>query len=129
MDALLGVLTLGYKGAVGDHIGYSVLISLSAASLFVGCVVVAFRDADAAAQASLLDLETAPVATAPQGVNYWPTSGPSAPGSSRSVSSSACRWSSSASGSSPRPPSSGPPGPGPSGPPATRRSTGRSATG
>jgi len=75
MDALVGVLTLGYKGPVGDHIGYSVLISLAAASLFVGCVVVAFRDADAAAQASLLDLETAPVATAPQGVNYWPTVG------------------------------------------------------
>ena len=28
MDALIGVLTLGYKGAVGDHIGYSILMAL-----------------------------------------------------------------------------------------------------
>jgi hypothetical protein len=75
MNALLGVITLGYKGAVGDHIGYVVLMALSASALFTGCVVVAFRDADAAAQAELLELDTAPAATAPQGVNYWPIIG------------------------------------------------------
>jgi hypothetical protein len=72
MDALLGVLTLGYKGPVGDHIGYSVLMALSSSALFVGCAVVAFRDADASAQAALLALDTAPAATAAQGASYWP---------------------------------------------------------
>jgi hypothetical protein len=72
MDALLGVTTLGYKGAVGDLYGYSVFMALAGASMFLGCVVVAFRDADARAQATLLELETAPAATAPQGASYWP---------------------------------------------------------
>jgi hypothetical protein len=75
MDALLGVVSLGYKGVVGDHLGYSVFMALAAASLFLGCVVVAFRDADATAQAGLLELEVAPAAPVPQGTSYWPIIG------------------------------------------------------
>jgi hypothetical protein len=72
MSALLGALTLGYKGGTGDQFGYSVLMSLAAASLFLGTVTVAFRDADASAQAEVLELDTVPVASVPQGANYWP---------------------------------------------------------
>ncbi len=72
MDALLGTVTLGYKGGSGDQYGYAVLMALSGAALFLGCVVVSFRDADAAAQASLLGLEVAPGAPIPQGASYLP---------------------------------------------------------
>jgi hypothetical protein len=75
MDALLGAVSLGYKGGVGDAFGYSTLVALSGAALFLGCVTVSFRDADAEAQASLLGLEAAPAAPAPQGPNYWPIIG------------------------------------------------------
>jgi len=30
MDSLVGPLTLGYKGRVGDHVGYSILVVLQA---------------------------------------------------------------------------------------------------
>jgi hypothetical protein len=72
MNALLGALTLGYKGGTGDQFGYAVLMSLAATALFLGIVTSAFRDADAEAQAGLLELEAPPAAPVPQGTNYWP---------------------------------------------------------
>lgn len=75
MDSLIGVLTLGYKGRVGDHYGYSLLVGLFGASLFLGCAIAAFRDADPEAEARLLELDTVPDAVAPQGPSYWPIIG------------------------------------------------------
>ncbi len=49
----VGPLSLGWKGGVGDHIGYGVLVALAAVSLTVSLVLVSFRDADAIAQARL----------------------------------------------------------------------------
>jgi hypothetical protein len=72
LDTILGVLTLGYKGRVGDHVGYSALVGVFVASLFIGCVSVAFRDAEAEAVAEVVGSETPPPATAPQGASYWP---------------------------------------------------------
>ncbi len=72
LDTILGVLTLGYKGRVGDHVGYSVLVGVFVSSLFIGCVSVAFRDADAEAAAQVVDSETPPPAPVPQGASYWP---------------------------------------------------------
>jgi hypothetical protein len=72
MNALLGALTFGYKGGTGDQFGYSVLMALASTSLFLGIVTSAFRDADATAQAELLQLDVAPAASVPQGTNYWP---------------------------------------------------------
>ena len=34
-DSLLGPLTLGYKGYVGDHVGFTILVGLSFVSLFL----------------------------------------------------------------------------------------------
>lgn len=72
MDALLGVVTLGYKGQVGEHLGYSTLIGLAVASAFLGCVIAAFRDADAEAQAEFVGAEIVPAAVAPTSGSYWP---------------------------------------------------------
>lgn len=75
LDTIIGVLTLGYKGRVGDHVGYSVLVGVFVCCLFIGCVSVAFRDADAEAAAQVVGSETPPRASAPQSASYWPIVG------------------------------------------------------
>jgi hypothetical protein len=75
MDSLIGPLTLGYKGYVGDHIGYAVLIGLSATSLALAIFTSALRDADAEAQAQVVGLEEVPEVPAPVRANYWPVVG------------------------------------------------------
>jgi hypothetical protein len=67
----LGPVTAGYKGGVGDHFGYGVLLSASAISLFLGLVSTAVRDADAEAVAQLAGADTVPAVT-PAGTSYWP---------------------------------------------------------
>ncbi len=75
MDSILGPLTGGYKGYVGDHIGYSVLIGLSVAALGLGIFLAALRDADPEASAQAFGLETVPEVPVPGRVNYWPVVG------------------------------------------------------
>ena len=70
----VGPLSLGYKGAVGDHLGYGVLLAAAAASLFAGFCTTAFRDADPDAGAHLLGVDVPPTAAAP-GTSYWPVVG------------------------------------------------------
>lgn len=67
-----GVLTFGYMGGVGDHFGYSVLMGLAGAGLFLGATTAAFRDADAEAQAELLGQEAVPEPVATERGSYWP---------------------------------------------------------
>lgn len=72
MSTFTGVLSFGYKGPVGDHVGYAVLMGAAGAALFLGCVVVAFRDADAEAGAQLLALDSVPDAGPRPTASYWP---------------------------------------------------------
>lgn len=72
MAILLGPLTLGYKGPVGDHLGYSVLIGLAAVSAFLGSITVAFRDGDATAAAQFVGTEAVPEASGPQTLGFTP---------------------------------------------------------
>ena len=68
----VGPLSLGWKGGVGDHIGYGVLVTLAAVALAVSLLLVSFRDADADAQAHLQgadEVPSGPSATA----GWWPT--------------------------------------------------------
>ncbi|HEX7134804.1 MAG TPA: hypothetical protein VF228_19680 [Iamia sp.] len=75
MDTFMGVLTLGYKGGVGDHIGYAILMAIAGSAIFVGAVLAAFRDADVEAEAALLGTDTVPEVTAPVQGSYWPVIG------------------------------------------------------
>ncbi len=75
MDTLIGGITLGYKGRVGDHLGYAILVGLAFTSLFLGLVVVAVRDADPEAGAQLLGTDTVPEAAPPATASYWPVVG------------------------------------------------------
>ncbi len=68
---VVGPVSLGWKGGVGDHIGYGVMLALATASLAVSLVLVAFRDADAEAQAHLIGADEAP-ADRPVTPGVWP---------------------------------------------------------
>ncbi len=72
IDTILGPLSLGYKGGVGDHIGFSVLVTLSAVSFFLAVLLASVRDGDAEAAAQVAGTETVPEVPAPASVNYWP---------------------------------------------------------
>ena len=72
MDSLIGPLTLGYKGYVGDHISYAIFMGLATASLFGGILLSAVRDADPDAVVQLVPVDTVPEVPAPSKVNYWP---------------------------------------------------------
>ena len=70
----LGPISLGYKGGVGEHLGYGVLVGQSVIAGVVALVLVAFRDADAEAQAHYMGVER--LQTAPPVSNsIWPVVG------------------------------------------------------
>jgi hypothetical protein len=69
---LTGGLTGGFYGGVGDHTGYVVLISAAVVALFVGGMVIAFRDADPEAQVAAAQLDAVPEVHAPRQPSYWP---------------------------------------------------------
>ncbi len=70
---MLGALTLGYKGAVGDHLGYGLLLGAAASSTTVGSFMVAFRDAEDKPLAEVAGLRTAPPLQRVVSSNVWAT--------------------------------------------------------
>lgn len=75
IDSITGPLSLGYKGYVGEHVGYSILIGLFVVALVAGIILSAVRDADPESAAQVLDLDTVPEVPAPAAANYWPVVG------------------------------------------------------
>ncbi len=72
VDSVVGPMTLGWKGDVGNHAGYVVLLSITVAACFLAGLLVAFRDADPQAEAELLQADSVPLTRAPYGTSYWP---------------------------------------------------------
>lgn len=70
--AFIGVLSLGWKGGVGDHAGYVVLVFFAIVSGFLGLSLVFFRDADPDAVARIADTGEVPAAAGPTPANVWP---------------------------------------------------------
>lgn len=70
----VGPLSAGYKGGVGEHLGYGILLGAAVASLFAGFCSTAFRDADPEPSAALLGTDEVPAAT-PTGASFWPIVG------------------------------------------------------
>jgi hypothetical protein len=67
----LGPVAVGYKGGVGDHFGYGILLSVSLVSFFLGVVTSASRDAEAEAVAQVAGTDEVPSVT-PAATSYWP---------------------------------------------------------
>ena len=72
IDRVLGPLSLGWKGGVGNHVAYTVFLSLFAVSAGLAGLLVAFRDADPEAEAEVVHTDSVPLTRAPAGMNYLP---------------------------------------------------------
>ena len=72
VETWVGVLSLGYKGGIGDHVGYVVLMGFAVLSALVALFLVAFRDADAESVGELMDDGQTPETQANLEANYWP---------------------------------------------------------
>src|SRR5690242_2164513 len=60
-----GPLTIGWKGAVGNHMGYSIWLTMAVVAGFLAFLLIAFRDADPEAVAQVAHTETVPLTKAP----------------------------------------------------------------
>ena len=68
----VGPFTVGYKGGVGDHLGYGVLLGMATVALVLSLITQSFRDADAEAQADFLGSSDIPVGQRPTQPSIWP---------------------------------------------------------
>ncbi len=75
INQVIGPLDLGWKGGVGNHLGYGMLVGAAVVAAFLGTLFTIFRDADANAEAQVLGLDEVPITRAPVGANYWPIVG------------------------------------------------------
>ncbi len=73
-EAWVGGLSLGWKGGIGDHVGYVVLLLFAVAAAFIAIMLVAYRDADPDAVAELAGGEL-PEAQRETPPSYWPIIG------------------------------------------------------
>lgn len=67
----LGPLSVGYKGGVGDHLGYALLMGVFFASAFLGGVAFFTRDGEAETLARIAGTEQVPQVTPPTAPSYW----------------------------------------------------------
>ncbi len=67
----IGVVSAGYKGGVGAHFGYTVLLFAAGASFVLGTIAVIARDGDADDMAALAGTETVPPVTQPADPAFW----------------------------------------------------------
>lgn len=72
LDRIIGPLSLGWKGGVGNHVAYAMFVGLFAVSAGLAGLLVAFRDADPEAEAEVIHTESVPLTRAPAGMNYLP---------------------------------------------------------
>lgn len=72
IDMFVGPLSFGYKGGVGEHIGYVLLMGAAVSSFVAAGACLAFRDADPEAVAQLAGTDEAPEVVAPKDLSPWP---------------------------------------------------------
>ncbi len=68
---LIGVISAGYKGGVGDHTGYTILIAVAVATLFLGVVNVIVRDGDAAVASEMAGADGVLFTSTPRTPSFW----------------------------------------------------------
>jgi len=67
-----GPVSLGWKGGVGNHVAYVLLVFGASVTALLGLTAQVFRDGDAEAAAEVLGLEVAPEAQVAVGRSWWP---------------------------------------------------------
>jgi hypothetical protein len=71
-NAIVGLISLGWKGNIGSGLGFYVLIFFACSAAFIGFTAVAFRDADVESVAQLGSSSTLPPAQRPTAPSYLP---------------------------------------------------------
>lgn len=71
-QAIVGLLSLGWKGNIGSALGYVVLLFMAGTAAFIGGTAVAFRDGDVESVAQLDGRTTIPPAQRPTAPSWWP---------------------------------------------------------
>jgi hypothetical protein len=71
---VIGVMSLGYKGGVGEHFGYAVLVGFAVTALSVALVTTLIRDADPV-PVTVGMADVLPEVAAPQSASPWPLVG------------------------------------------------------
>ncbi len=69
---VVGPLSAGYKGGIGDWVSYVVLVGVAFVSVIVGGLLTYYRDADAESVAASMGLAVAPVGQRPVAASIWP---------------------------------------------------------
>ncbi len=75
MDELVGPISIGYKGPVGSHFAYAILLAYAGAALLLGSVFSITRDGDPEVGARHQGLEGPVAVLPPRGTNHWPLIG------------------------------------------------------
>ena len=70
--AIIGLISLGWKGNVGSALGFIVLLFFSISAALIGGTAVAFRDADVESVAELDGSSAMPSAQRPTMPSWWP---------------------------------------------------------
>lgn len=71
-SSLKGVISLGWQGGVGEHLGYVLFFFVFLVSLFLALMMAAFSDSDPIALAEISDEGETPPAQASTAPSYWP---------------------------------------------------------
>lgn len=67
----IGVISSGYKGGVGDHLGYGILLFAAASLGLLGFISVLVRDGDAEVMAARAGVASVPPVQQPADSSYW----------------------------------------------------------
>lgn len=68
---LVGTLSMGYKGGVGDHVGYSILIGVAFVAVLLGVVAIATREGQSEDVSAAAGVERALAVRPPSQPSYW----------------------------------------------------------
>ncbi len=68
---IVGVLSLGFKGGVGDHLGFTLLVGVFGITAVMAGVLFATRDGEAETLARLAGTDSVPQVTPPGAPSYW----------------------------------------------------------
>jgi hypothetical protein len=74
VEAVVGPITLGWKGSIGDHVGFSALMAFALAMVVLGLITSGTRDGSAEALAARNAVDVSQVAAPAQPIGYsiWP---------------------------------------------------------
>jgi hypothetical protein len=72
VSVLSGPFTIGWKGAVGNHLGYTIWLTMATVAGFLAFLLIAFRDADPDAVAQVAHTDSVPLTKAPGGASFVP---------------------------------------------------------